>query len=73
VLPFGLGVDKAVAEVNFPETFGLVSQICFLDASELQPVLELVHSQLFRLWDVLPSCKADNVANILGLAFMQTD
>ena len=35
VLLFGLGVDKAVTEVDFTETFGLFSQVCFADASEL--------------------------------------
>ncbi len=35
VLSFGLGVDKAVTEVDFMETFGLFSQVCFADASKL--------------------------------------
>ncbi len=35
VLLFGLGVDKAVTEVDFTETFGLFSQVCFEDASKL--------------------------------------
>ena len=35
VLLFGLGIDKAVTKVDFTETFGLFSQVCFADASEL--------------------------------------
>ncbi len=35
VLSFGLGVDKAVTEVDFTETFGLFFQVCFADARKL--------------------------------------
>ena len=35
VLSFGLGVDKAVTEMDFTKSFGLFSQVCFTDASKL--------------------------------------
>ena len=35
VLLFGLGIDKAVTEVDFMKTFGLFSQVCFANVSKL--------------------------------------
>jgi hypothetical protein len=73
VLTFVLGVEKTVTEVDFTKAFGLFSQVCFTDASKLEPILEFVHGELFRMWNMLSSCKAEDVTKIFGFSLLQVD
>jgi hypothetical protein len=62
MLVLGLGLDQAVAQVDFAEPLCLFAQICFAYACKLKPVLKSIHCESFGLLDVLPMSKLQSVA-----------
>ena len=62
MLFLGLGIDQAVAQVDFGEPLCLFPQICFAYACKLKSVLEFVHCESFGVLNVLPTSKSQNVA-----------
>ena len=74
MLFLGLGINQAIAQMNFVEPLGLFLQICFAYACKLKSVLEFFHCEGFGLLDVLPASKSHDIATsgIPFFPFFQT-
>ncbi len=75
MLVLGLGINQAVAQVDFAEPLCLFPQICFAYACKLKSVLKFVHCESLWVLDMLPTGKSQNVAasRISCFTFSQTN